>query len=55
MARAKEVDERLVARVARDLGLEAPRPPAPAAAGVRPGERSRIDLAEIDRYLESLK
>jgi len=55
VARAKEVDERLVARVARDLGLEAPRPPAPAAAGVRPGERSRVDLAEIDRYLESLK
>ena len=57
VARAKEVDERLVARVARDLGLEAPPPPASAAAaaGGRTGERSRIDLAEIDRYLESLK
>jgi type II secretory pathway predicted ATPase ExeA len=53
VARSKEVEERLVDRVARDLGLEEAPPPAPA--GGRAGERSRIDLAEIDRYLESLK
>jgi type II secretory pathway predicted ATPase ExeA len=63
VGRVKEIDERLVDRVARDLGVEAPPPPQPAAAAVaggRPGERpsersARIDLAEIDRYLESLK
>jgi general secretion pathway protein A len=53
VARAKDVDERLVDRVARDLGIEAPPPPAPPAG--RASGRSRIDLAEIDRYLESLK
>jgi len=58
VGRAKEIDERLVDRVARDLGIEAPPPPPPAAAeaaGGRPASRSRVDLAEIDRYLESLK
>jgi type II secretory pathway predicted ATPase ExeA len=53
IARARDLDDRFVDRVARDLGLEAPpEPPRPAA---RPGERPRLDLAEIDRYLESLK
>ncbi len=56
VARTREIDERSVDRVTRDLGLEPPSvetaaPPAPAA---RPAERTRIDLAEIDRYLESL-
>jgi type II secretory pathway predicted ATPase ExeA len=55
VARAKEIDERLVDRVARDLGVEAPEPIAQAAAGGRPGERLRLDLSEIDRYLDSLK
>jgi general secretion pathway protein A len=54
VARAREVDDRLVDRVARDLGLEAP-PPPPSVTNGRPGERPRLDLAEIDRYLESLK
>jgi general secretion pathway protein A len=54
VARAKDVDERLVDRVARDLGIEAAPPPPPSTAG-RASGRSRIDLAEIDRYLESLK
>jgi general secretion pathway protein A len=55
VARVRELDERFVDRVARDLGIEAPPPePARAAAG-RAGERSRLDLAEIDRYLDSLK
>jgi general secretion pathway protein A len=57
VARARDVDGRFVDRVARDLGLEAPpaEPPRAAAAGGRPGERPRLDLAEIDRYLDSLK
>ncbi len=53
VARSREVDERLVERVARDLGLE----PVPAAGGSPPAEgvgRVHVDLAEIDRYLESL-
>jgi type II secretory pathway predicted ATPase ExeA len=53
LARARELDEKFVERVARDLGLETPPP-----AAVRSGERtapSRIDLGEIDRYLETLE
>jgi type II secretory pathway predicted ATPase ExeA len=58
VGRAKDIDERLVDRVARDLGVEVPPPPQAAAAVSAGGrsERSRVvDLAEIDRYLESLK
>jgi type II secretory pathway predicted ATPase ExeA len=57
VARAKDVEERLIDRVARDLGIEAAPPPVPTptANGGRAGERPRLDLAEIDRYLESLK
>ncbi len=57
VARARELDERLVDRVARDLGLEAPAPERTdgAAQGQRNGDRPRMDLAEIDRYLDSLK
>jgi general secretion pathway protein A len=54
VARAKDVDEKLIDRIARDLALEAaPAPEALAASGdgVR---RARVDLAEIDRFLESL-
>ena len=47
LARQRDIDERFVDRIARDLGIEA----APDASVARP----RIDLAEIDRYLESLK
>jgi general secretion pathway protein A len=58
VARAREIDEQFVDRVARDLGIEAA-PPEPAraaaAGGGRAGERSRVDLSEIDRYLDSLK
>lgn len=49
LARQRELDERFVDRVARDLGLEAVPEAAPAAGG------RGVDLAEIDRYLESLK
>jgi len=56
VARAREIDERFIDRVARDLGIEAPpAEPARAAVGGRSSERSRIDLSEIDRYLDSLK
>jgi type II secretory pathway predicted ATPase ExeA len=56
VVRSRDVDDKFVDRIARDLGLEAP-PPEPArASGGRAGERaSRIDLSEIDRYLDSLK
>ncbi len=54
VARIKDVDEKLVDRIARDLALEAP-PEAEAVAGSGDGaKRSRVDLAEIDRFLESL-
>jgi type II secretory pathway predicted ATPase ExeA len=60
VARARELDERLVDRVARDLGIEAAPPPEPARAAAAPGGaaragRGRLDLSEIDRYLDSLK
>jgi type II secretory pathway predicted ATPase ExeA len=46
-----EVDAPLVERVARELALEPPGPPRPAApAGAPPP----LDLDEIDRYLDSL-
>ncbi|HET9551384.1 MAG TPA: AAA family ATPase [Anaeromyxobacteraceae bacterium] len=54
VARARDIDGAAVDRVARDLGLEVEPAPAPPADGARPGERLRIDLADIDRYLESL-
>ncbi|MFL5302075.1 MAG: ExeA family protein [Anaeromyxobacteraceae bacterium] len=51
LARTKEVDERLVERVARDLALAAAGTPSPRAAQPAP---EHLDLDEIDRYLESL-
>jgi type II secretory pathway predicted ATPase ExeA len=54
VARARDIDGAAVDRVARDLGLEAEAPPAPPVDGARPGARPRIDLADIDRYLEAL-
>jgi type II secretory pathway predicted ATPase ExeA len=56
LARAREIDEKFVDRVGRELGLEPAAPPPPA--GGRASERSvpsRIDLAEVDRYLETLE
>ncbi len=52
VARAKEIEEKLVERVARDLGVE----PVPVPGGPPPSEvgRAHVDLTEIDRYLESL-
>jgi hypothetical protein len=40
--------------VARDLGLEVAAPATPAEPEPRPSPRGRIDLSDIDRYLESL-
>jgi type II secretory pathway predicted ATPase ExeA len=52
LARAPELDDKLVERIARDLGLEPERPPAPAPGSA--AADGRLDLDEIDRYLESL-
>ncbi len=54
MARAPDVDESVIERVARDLSLELimERPRAAAADDGAPP--ARVDLAEIDRFLESL-
>jgi type II secretory pathway predicted ATPase ExeA len=54
IARSREIDDRFVDRVARDLGVETAPEPPPRAAG-RPPERPRLDLSEIDRYLDTLK
>src|SRR5512145_2901267 len=56
VARVRELDEKMVDRVARDLGFEfAPRvAPAGAAAPQKGADRQKLDLAEIDRYLDSL-
>ncbi len=54
VARAREVDERAIDRVASELGLEPP-PQAAALAAGGPGDgASHLDLSEIDRYLDSL-
>jgi type II secretory pathway predicted ATPase ExeA len=50
VARSRDIDEVFVEKVARDLDLSIPEPPAPTD-GV---ERGRIDLADVDRYLDSL-
>jgi len=52
LAKARDIDDRLVERIARDLGLEAET--ARAEQADRDGAASRLDLDEIDRYLESL-
>jgi type II secretory pathway predicted ATPase ExeA len=52
VARVRDIGPAEVDRVARDLGLDAPPPPPPEEA--RPAARGRIDLSDIDRYLESL-
>jgi type II secretory pathway predicted ATPase ExeA len=57
VARAREIDEGAIDRAARDLGLEPPPEPASRAqapAGAPAGRSPRVDLAEIDRFLDSL-
>ena len=54
VARRKVLDETLVERIARDLALEPEAPARETAASDGARRRGRADLAEIDRYLESL-
>lgn len=56
VARTREIDELAIERVARDLGLPGIDDPAQAAPAEleRPSASARIDLGDIDRYLESL-
>jgi type II secretory pathway predicted ATPase ExeA len=51
VSRVPEIDETFVERIARDLDLGVPElVPAPA----RPADRSKVDLADVDTYLDSL-
>jgi general secretion pathway protein A len=50
VARNRELGDQFIDKVAQDLDLTLPEEPPP----VKPGERRRFDLADIDRYLESL-
>jgi hypothetical protein len=61
LAREQTVSDKLIHRIADNLGLvgssmpETPHKPALAAnASSRAGGTSKVDLAEIDRYLEGL-
>ncbi len=54
VARARDVGPAEVDRVARDLGLEPPPDEVGPEVGDGAGGRTRIDLSDIDRYLESL-
>ncbi|HEX8825442.1 MAG TPA: AAA family ATPase [Archangium sp.] len=61
LAREQTVSDKLIHRIAENLGLvgsampETPQKPALAAnSGSRAGGTSKVDLAEIDRYLEGL-
>lgn len=57
VARAREIDEEAMDRVALALGLDAttsPDAPAEAPHAGRAGTRERLDLSDIDRFLDSL-
>lgn len=54
VVRVKEVDELIIDRIARDLSLQAAPEPVMVSSSENGATRSRIDLAEIDRFLESL-
>jgi general secretion pathway protein A len=55
LAKARDVDAPLVERLARDLALVPPAvEPARPGAAAAPADGERIDLDEIDRFLESL-
>ena len=54
LAGSREVGADLVERVALDLGLEPLPPPDEGGESAGAARRPRIDLAEIDRFLESL-
>lgn len=50
LGRKSEVDGDCISQIAENLGIPPPKPPPSRSA-----RRRRVDLAEIDRYLESLK
>ncbi len=61
LAREQVISDSLIHRIADNLGLQGSslpegqqKPGAVAASGSRAGGTSRVDLAEIDRYLEGL-
>ena len=54
VARQVDVDEALVERMARDLALEPEGPPRGTEGGDGARKSARVDLGEIDRFLESL-
>ncbi len=54
VAGSRDVDEHVVERVARDLALDSTPPPTVLERASVPERQPRVDLAEIDRYLDSL-
>jgi general secretion pathway protein A len=57
VARARQLDDAAVDRVALNLGLEPPPPPGAAPEAIPAGRataRERLDLSDIDRFLDSL-
>lgn len=57
LARSQIIDERLIAHIGDNLGLGRPVEPAPAPVAPptpAPRQKPKLDLAEIDRYLEGL-
>jgi general secretion pathway protein A len=57
VARARDLDDAAIERVALDLGLEPvapPRAPPEAPLAGRAGDRALLDLSDIDRFLDSL-
>jgi hypothetical protein len=50
------IDEPMIGRVARELGLDGTAKPEapPAARPAPPARQGKIDLGEIDRYLAGL-
>jgi general secretion pathway protein A len=54
VARTREIDAKAVDRVARELGVEAPTAAAPERRPARAADRARVDLADIDRFLDAL-
>jgi len=54
VAGAHDVDELQIEQVARDLALDSPPPPRSPRPAIAEALPPKVDLAEIDRYLDSL-